>query len=142
MEFVFVLPLLVVLVFGIIQFGVAFNRSQGMHAAVREGARLAAIGADVSDIDQRVRDALDGTTVDSDDVDIAIRGYAEADDPTDLSDGTEMTTEAACGPPVDSHAVRLDVQVARNLSSYAITIPFLPTWNPDFQSQAVFRCED
>lgn len=141
-EFVFVLPLLVILVFGIIQFGIAFNRSQGMHASIREGARLASIGADVTDIEQRVGDALDGTTVDRDDVAIEIRRYADGADPTDLSAGTLLTTGAPCdGTPGVSHAVRVDVEV-RNPSDYAITIPLLPTWNPDYQSRAIFRCED
>jgi hypothetical protein len=45
-EFALLLPLLVLLVFGIIHFGLAFNsRIQATNAA-REGARLAAIGID------------------------------------------------------------------------------------------------
>jgi hypothetical protein len=45
-EFAFLLPLLVVLLFGIIQFGVAFNsRIQATNAA-REAARLAVVGID------------------------------------------------------------------------------------------------
>ena len=38
-----VLPLLVVLVFGIIQFGLVLNQQQGLHAAAREGARLGSL---------------------------------------------------------------------------------------------------
>ena len=42
-EFAFLLPLLVVILFGIIQFGITFNRQQGIHAAAREGARLGSL---------------------------------------------------------------------------------------------------
>jgi len=42
-EFALVLPILVMLLFGIIQFGMAFNQKQGLHAAAREGARVGSI---------------------------------------------------------------------------------------------------
>ena len=45
-EFALLLPLLVVLLFGFIQFGTAFNtRIQATNAA-REGARMAVVGID------------------------------------------------------------------------------------------------
>jgi len=42
-EFALIMPFLLMLVFGVIQFGTLFNRQQGMHAAAREGARVAAL---------------------------------------------------------------------------------------------------
>ena len=42
-ELAIVLPIFIILVFGIIEFGLAFNRLQGVHAAAREGARVGAI---------------------------------------------------------------------------------------------------
>lgn len=60
-EFALVLPILVMLVFGIFQFGLFFNRQQGFHAAAREGARVGAIPTStVADIESRVTDALQG----------------------------------------------------------------------------------
>lgn len=60
-EFALVLPLLVVLLFGIIQFAIAFNRAQAVEAAAREGARLASISSTTNgDIATRVNDALAG----------------------------------------------------------------------------------
>lgn len=65
-EFALVLPILVILVFGIIQFGLFFNRQQGVHAAAREGARIAALSSTTSDeIVSRVDDALSGVSVPS-----------------------------------------------------------------------------
>lgn len=61
MEFALVLPLLIVLVFGIVQFAIAYNRVQGLHAAAREGARLASLPQTTQgDISARVTSALSG----------------------------------------------------------------------------------
>lgn len=60
-EFAIVLPLLVLLVFGIIQFSIYFNRLQGLQAAAREGARVAALPqSSQSDVTKKVTSALDG----------------------------------------------------------------------------------
>lgn len=44
-EFALIVPILILLVFGIIQFGIAFNNQLAITHAAREGARLAAVGA-------------------------------------------------------------------------------------------------
>jgi Flp pilus assembly protein TadG len=60
-EFAIVLPLLIVLVFGIVQFAIAYNRVQGLHAAAREGARLASLPQTTQgEISSRVTSALAG----------------------------------------------------------------------------------
>jgi Flp pilus assembly protein TadG len=48
-EFALVLPILVVLLFGIIQFGIAFNNYVTLTDAVRAGARKAAVSRNSSD---------------------------------------------------------------------------------------------
>jgi Flp pilus assembly protein TadG len=48
-EFAFVLPILVVLMLGIVQFGVAFNNYVSLTDAVRAGARKAAVSRNESD---------------------------------------------------------------------------------------------
>lgn len=48
-EFALVLPILVVLLFGIIQFGIAFNNYVTLTDAVRAGARKAAVSRNKSD---------------------------------------------------------------------------------------------
>lgn len=65
LEFAIIVPLLIMLVFGIVQFSIAFNRKQGLHAAAREGARLASLPQSTqSEIVDRVEDALDGVVLD------------------------------------------------------------------------------
>ncbi len=44
-EFALVVPILFMLLFGIIQFGIAFGNQLAITHAAREGARLAAVGA-------------------------------------------------------------------------------------------------
>ena len=58
-EFAIVGSLLFMILFGIIQFGIAFNRSQGLQAAAREGGRLGALpDTTVADVVRRVRDSV------------------------------------------------------------------------------------
>ena len=60
-EFAMILPLLILLVFGIVQFSLAYNRQQGLHAAAREGARIASLPQTTqTQITSRVNSALTG----------------------------------------------------------------------------------
>ena len=53
-EFALVAPLLIFLLFGIIEFGIMVKDVVGLNQAAREGARVAAVGATPSTIDARV----------------------------------------------------------------------------------------
>jgi Flp pilus assembly protein TadG len=65
-EFAMILPILLLLVFGIVQFSIAYNRQQGLHAAAREGARIASLPQTTQDaITERVNDSLTGITFES-----------------------------------------------------------------------------
>lgn len=120
MEFAIVLPLLVVLVFGIIQFGLAFNRQQSFHAASREGARLVAVGYQLADVRETVLDQA-SSTVNRNDINVQlVQGCSGSGDENDLA------------------TVRVELL---NPGPYAIQIPFIPQGNPTFRSDATFRCE-
>ena len=55
------MPVMLILLFGIIQFSIAFNRHQAVHAAAREGARVASLSnASSADACARVTAALAG----------------------------------------------------------------------------------
>lgn len=65
-EFALVLPVLVVLLFGIIEFSLMYNRQQALHSAAREGARVAALETSTkTDIVSAVDGALSGTSFSS-----------------------------------------------------------------------------
>ena len=59
-EFALVAPLLFMLIFGIIGFGIAFMQLQTIRGAVREGARISAVGASASQVQQKVADTSTG----------------------------------------------------------------------------------
>lgn len=63
-EFGMIAPFLVMMVLGVVQGGLLLNQHQGLHAAAREGARLAAL-PDTTDteIHDRVDLALDGVAL-------------------------------------------------------------------------------
>ena len=60
-EMAIVLPLLILILMGIIQFGFIFNGHISMTSAAREGVRLGAVGASNSEVSSRVNEALAGT---------------------------------------------------------------------------------
>ena len=111
-----VLPLLIVLVFGIINFGIAFNRLQGFHAAAREGARTASIPSnDYNDVETSVDAAMVGVTTDYD---------PPVVDPP--------------GGCATNRGLPIEVEVP---GEYTIAIPLLPNVDVDLTGRGVFRCE-
>lgn len=115
-EMALILPILIILVFGIIQFAIAFNRVQGLHAAAREGARTASIStSSVGDVEARVTAALVGINYDA--------APTTAVTPTicDGRQGEEVTVTVT--------------------APYTIAIPLLPPRTITLTGQGVFRCE-
>ncbi len=58
LEFALVVPMLLLLVFGILEFGWYAKNSLAVSNAAREGARAASVGRSTTDIDARVRNSL------------------------------------------------------------------------------------
>jgi Flp pilus assembly protein TadG len=84
-EFAIVLPILALLLFGVIQFGIAFNNYITLTDAVRAGARKGAVGRRLPNPDaavqQSVRDAA--TDLKSSDLQITVNSsWAQASDVT------------------------------------------------------------
>lgn len=63
-EFALVLPLLALLLFGVIQFGIAFNNYITLTDAVRAGARKGAVGRHLQNPDQAVIDQVRAAATD------------------------------------------------------------------------------
>lgn len=59
-EFALVLPLLLALLFGIIEFGFIFKDQLSLQQAAREGARVAAVGRGVTEINTRIAGCASG----------------------------------------------------------------------------------
>lgn len=58
MEFALVVPLLITLLFGMIDFGFAINRYTVVNNATREGVRAASLSDSKADVEKVVKDAL------------------------------------------------------------------------------------
>jgi Flp pilus assembly protein TadG len=64
-ELALILPVLLVLLFGIIEFGRAYNATISMQAAAREGVRELALRRPAGEVDAAVRDAAPSVDIDS-----------------------------------------------------------------------------
>ncbi len=118
-EFAVVVPVLFALLFSIIQFGIAYNRVQALHAAAREGARTAALSTSSSaDINARVTSALGGVTFDT---------------PPSVS-----ITPGSNNPCEDRQGESVRVELS---APYTIELPLLFSQTITLEGHGEFRCE-
>jgi Flp pilus assembly protein TadG len=118
-EFAIVLPLLVMFLLGIVEFSLMYNRQQALHAAAREGGRVAALEtATAADITSAVDSSLSGTSFDNTRV-IAISPNVAA-------------------PCLNNQGGTVTVTVK---ASSAIDIPFWKDTRVGLTGKAAFRCE-
>jgi len=125
-EFAIVAPLLFMLVFAVIQFGLAFLQVQTIRGAVREGGRAAAVGGSESDVEEKTANAATGSITDSSAIEVD--GGNGGDTPCDMdkSAGKDVTVAA---PP------------ASYGGGIVVNVPFLPVFTIDPTLEATFRCE-
>lgn len=98
-ELAFVLPILILLLFGIVEFSIAYNRTQALHAAAREGARVASQSyATKSDIEGRVNAALEPITFASSP---SITISPSTNQPCNLRNGEPVSVEIETSEDID-----------------------------------------
>lgn len=116
-EFALMLPVLLMVLFGIIEFGLYFSRAQAIEAAAREGGRLASISSSsTADVKNRVTDTLGSTTFDA-------------------PHGTSVVPSGGCtGREGDSVTVTVT-------APHRITIPFVFDQQITLTGRSLFRCE-
>jgi len=151
-EFALICSLLFILVFGIIQFGFALNRTQGLQAGAREGARAASVGNTQADVADRVRTTQSLFT--GTDINIKIEystnnggGWAGTNGGTICDDSgsthcTSTTTPTPCGQAGLGNLIRVTATVPSSVNKYAIVIPLWGSAHITYESQGVFRCEN
>lgn len=116
-EFALVLPVLLIILFGIIEFGLAWSRSQAVTAAAREGGRLASLSSTTTaDVSTRVTAALGATSFDP---------------PPQVS----IIPAGGCAGR-EGESVTVVVE-----APHRIAIPFVIDRQMMLTGQAVFRCE-
>jgi Flp pilus assembly protein TadG len=121
-EFAIIAPVLFMLIFGIIQFGIAWSQKEVFVQAAREGARYAAVGCESAcnsgDVQQRVADASIGYQI------------------TGGPSAVQVDPDPGCSAPNTDPTVQVSWTQA-----FVINIPFIPQLNVNAPIEAVFRCE-
>lgn len=130
-EFALVVPLLAMFLFGIVQFGLAYDKKQSINSAAREGARAAAIPVTTVDgIESAVEDSFQGLATD------------DVPDTTVLVVAAGTNIEASYGgaqTPCDGRAG--DTVVVRSEVQHVLTIPFFGAPTVTLVGEGEFRCE-
>jgi Flp pilus assembly protein TadG len=141
-EFALIVGVLAMLLFGMLQFGVAFFQMQNLRAASREGARIGAVDGTVQDISDRVENASGISTLDSS---IYVKTRTGATVST-VSGSTTRPCAPASGPKPDS--VIAGVQLNSGslppslIDIFTVDIPLMPPISlRSAVVQGEFRCE-
>lgn len=136
-EFALVVPLLTLFLFGIVQFGIAYDMKQSINSAAREGARTASIpDNDFAAIQTATRNAFQGLVNDGT---VTVRvvnptlGYDSAAVPA--------STGAPCLDTNPADTVLAGNVVVTATVPYVLTIPFFGTRNLTLTGRGEFRCE-
>jgi Flp pilus assembly protein TadG len=115
-EFALVIPLLIIMLIAIAEFGIAFNRAQAIEAAAREGARLASLSTTTAgQVNTRVATALTGVN---------------------LASGPNVAIAPGTCAGREGQSVTVTVTGTEN-----VVIPLVNSWTVNLSGQAVFRCE-
>jgi Flp pilus assembly protein TadG len=146
-EFAIVAAILFMLVFGAIQFGLAYYRLQGLQAAAREGARVAAVGGTQSEVATRLRQAQNGFAGSDIQVSMASstdNGATWSSTFCDDAGGTPCTSTGSptpCTVVGIGNLIRVTATVPSAGSKYAIAIPLWGSANFTYSQSGIFRCE-
>jgi Flp pilus assembly protein TadG len=118
-EFALIVPILMMLLFGIIQFGIALDRQQAVTSAARQGARAAIIkNADQDRITARVKATLA---------------------PTGMDSTAKITITPSSKIPCNGRS-GLDVSV-KVVVPHKVDIPFAGRQTATLRAESVFTCE-
>jgi Flp pilus assembly protein TadG len=123
-EFAIIVSLLVMLVFGMMQYGLAFFQTQNLRSAVREGARVAAVRGDAPTVKAAIASASAGSLTTGN------FSYTQSITCDDSNVGNEVTIT------IPKSSLPASVQ-----NQFSINIPFGPTLTLNPTITGSFRCE-
>lgn len=124
-EFALVVGLLAVLVFGLLEYGLAFWQVQNLRSAAREGARVAAVRGD----EARIEDAM-----------VAASSGSLSSGSFDFDVSPGLCNDDLHGQQISVELVNSSLSGAVQ-ESFEISIPFLPPITLDPTLDGSFRCE-
>ena len=145
-EFALIAGVLAMLIFGMLQFGIAFFQLQNLRAATREGARVGAVGATVDQIRSTTQtNALGALASDAERDRSSIHQHRQLRGQSDFAVGSAR----AC-PTKDQQTLNSAVQVSVNLNNvsqslkdiFVVDIPLIPPIHLENATiSGSFRCE-
>jgi Flp pilus assembly protein TadG len=124
-EFALIVGLLAILIFGLLEYGLAFWQVQNLRAAAREGARVAAVRGD----------------------DTAVRSAMVASSTGSLSGGWTYTQNRTCDGSDANTGQQVTIQLVNGSlpgsvqEAFRVNIPFLPPIQLNPVLRGSFRCE-
>ena len=116
-EFAIILPILVILIFGIFEFAIAFNNYITITHAAREGARRAAVDLLNPDLKDYIKDMAIPLVLTDDDIVIGV----ESDE----------------DPPLIGDPVWVEITY-----NFGISIPLVGSWEVPLKNKAIMRLEN
>jgi Flp pilus assembly protein TadG len=125
-EFALIVGLLAVLIFGLLEYGLAFWQVQNLRSATREGARVAAVGGDNT----------------------AVRSQMVASSAGSLSGGWTYTQNRTCDGSDANKGKQVTVRLVNGSlpgavqEAFSVNIPFLPPIQLNPVLEGSFRCEN
>lgn len=130
-EFALVLPLLSMFLFGIVQFGLAYDKQQSINSAAREGARTGAIPDTTrNEIDQAVQDSFLG----------ADDSWADNNGSVSIVVVDSANVDVGAGdPPCEGQEGNTIIVTAS--VDHVLTIPFVGAPTLTLKGEGEFRCE-
>jgi len=148
-EFAIVASVLFMIMFGTIQFGIAYNRYQGLQAGAREGARLGSVNGTYAQIYQRVKDSVSTiattnatepcpatvTTVGQ----LCVSIYTVSSGGTLNQQSSSMSISPCAQAAIDNPST--PAIVVRAKYKMAMAIPFVAGFQPVLTGEGRFRCE-
>lgn len=155
-EFAFVMPILALFLFGIVQFGIAYDKQQSINSAAREGARLGALDSTtMKEISTRAVETYDASAAPGADPTVEVYFETNATPAgTRDKDGVYTVTGTSTHPnpkpareddetlmPCGHETAPADFLRVIVSTPYEITIPFWGVHEVTIDSEAQFRCE-
>jgi hypothetical protein len=118
-----IVGLLAILVFGLLEYGLAFWQVQNLRAAAREGAREAAVGGTQAEIEQKMIDSAAGSLTGGENIVVT----------------PAVCDEGQLGQPI---TVEINGPLSGAVQeSFQVSIPFLPPFTLTPELSGTFRCE-
>jgi Flp pilus assembly protein TadG len=137
-EFAVLLPLLIMLVFGIIAFGMAFAQELSLSNAARQGARYGVVETRTcADIEAHVKDAVSTLGLSPGEVTVTVsRGASET-----ALDWTWPSPDSCATPSACTGSDPGDNLYVEARADYQLTIPLVLDGTSNLAGLGAFRCE-